>query len=394
MNRKETFPPWPSYTQEEAEAVSRVLMSNKVNYWTGNEGREFEKEFAAYCGCRHAVALSNGTVALEIALEALGIGAGDEVVIPCYTFIATASAVVMQGAVPVAADVDRDSLTITSETIADKLTPRTKAIIPVHLMGHPCDMEPIMALSEKHGLKVVEDCAQAHGARYKGVSVGTIGHVGAWSFCQDKIMTTGGEGGMVTTNDKDIWSRMWSYKDHGKSWGAVCKKDHKPGFRWLHESFGTNARMTEIQAVLGRIQLRRMPEWLERRRKNATILIEGLRALPGIEIHEPTNDVEHAYYKFYAFIDDALAEIENARDILIERINAYGVPCFSGVCPEIYREKAFDRIGFTGDRRLPVARDCGERSLMFLVHPALGESEMLQTITAVKHGLSGLLDRL
>ena len=198
------FSPWPSFTVEEADAARAVLLSNKVNYWTGTECRNFETEFAAWCGTAHAVALANGTLALDVALKALGIGPGDEVVVTPRTFMASISCVVTAGATPVFADVDPDSGNLTAATIAAVLTPRTRAVIVVHLAGWPCDMDPIMALADQHGLKVIEDCAQAHGARYKGRSVGCMGHVGAWSFCQDKIMTTGGEGGMVTTNDAEI----------------------------------------------------------------------------------------------------------------------------------------------------------------------------------------------
>jgi len=236
------FSPWPSFSVEEADAARDVILSNRVNYWTGNEGREFEKEFAAWVGSEHAVALANGTVALDLALKALGIGPGDEVVVTPRTFLASVSSVVNAGAVPIFADIVCNSQNITAETISAVLTARTKAVICVHLAGWPCDMDPIMELAAQRGLKVIEDCAQAHGAQYKGRSVGSIGHVGAWSFCQDKIMTTGGEGGMVTTNDRDLWSRMWSYKDHGKSWEAVYERQHAPGFRWVHESFGTNWR--------------------------------------------------------------------------------------------------------------------------------------------------------
>ena len=237
------FSPWPSFTEEEANAARDVLLSNKVNYWTGQEGREFEKAFAAWADADFAIALSNGTQALDLALKGLGVGEGDEVVVTARTFLASASSIVTAGAVPVFADIDPDSQNVTAQTIQAVLTERTRAIICVHLAGWPCDMDPIMALAEAHGLWVIEDCAQAHGARYKGRSVGSIGHAGAWSFCQDKIMTTGGEGGMVTTNDRGLWSRMWSYKDHGKSWEAVYERAHPPGFRWLHESFGTNWRM-------------------------------------------------------------------------------------------------------------------------------------------------------
>ena len=263
------FSPWPSFTAQEADAVRNVLLSNKVNYWTGTECREFEKEFAAWAGTHHAVALGNGTLALDVALKALGIGPGDEVVVTPRTFIASISCVVNAGATPVFADVEADSGNLSAVTIAKVLTPKTKAIICVHLAGWPCDMDAIMALAETHGLKVIEDCAQAHGAQYKGRSVGSIGHVGAWSFCQDKIMTTGGEGGMVTTNDEVLWRAMWSFKDHGKSYAAVYEREHAPGFRWLHESFGTNWRMLEMQAVIGRIQLQRMAGWTATRTRYA-----------------------------------------------------------------------------------------------------------------------------
>ena len=255
------FPPWPSFTTEEADAVRDVLLSNKVNYWTGTECRSFEAEFSAWAGVQHAVALANGTLALDVALKALGVGPGDEVVVTPRTFMASVSCVVNAGATPVFADVDADSGNLSAATIAKVLTPRTKAVIVVHLAGWPCDMDPIMALAAQHGFKVIEDCAQAHGARYKGRSVGSIGHVGAWSFCQDKIMTTAGEGGMVTTNDEALWRAMWAYKDHGKSYAAVYERDHPPGFRWVIDSFGTNWRMLEVQAAVGRIQLRRMAQW-------------------------------------------------------------------------------------------------------------------------------------
>lgn len=271
---------WPAYTQEEVDAVAAVLASNRVNYWTGDETRAFEREFAEWAGSPCAIALTNGTVALDLALEALGIGPGDEVVVTPRTFIASISTVVNAGATPVFADVGADSGNITPETISAVLTPRTRAIIPVHLGGWPCDMPAIMALAARADIKVVEDCAQAHGARIDGQSVGSFGHVGAWSFCQDKIMTTGGEGGMVTTADEALWSRMWSYKDHGKDWEAVYNTAHPPGFRWLHNSFGTNWRMLEMQAVIGRIQLRRMAEWTRRRTEIAGRIAEVLRRYP------------------------------------------------------------------------------------------------------------------
>ena len=373
------FPPWPSFTTEEADAARDVILSNRVNYWTGQECREFEREFAAWAGTRHAIALANGTVALDLALRGLGIGAGDEVVVTSRTFLASASCIVNAGAIPVFADVDPDTQNITADTIRAVLTPRTRAVICVHLAGWPCDMDPIMELARERNLFVIEDCAQAHGARYKGRPVGSIGHVGAWSFCQDKIMTTGGEGGMVTTDDPALWKRMWAYKDHGKSWDAVYERQHPPGYRWLHESFGTNWRMIEVQAAIGRIQLRRMADWQATRLRHARRIWECARALPGLRVPSVPDSIEHAAYKCYVFLNlDALAP-GWTRERIMQAIADQGVPVYSGSCSEIYLEKAFDGAGFRPAQRLPVARALGETSLMFLVHPTLRDEHIDRT---------------
>lgn len=374
-----SFSPWPSFTDEEAEAARKVILSNKVNYWTGQECREFEKEFAIWAGTEYAIALSNGTVALDLALKALGIGPGDEVVVTSRTFLASASSIVTAGAIPVFADVDRDSQNITVDTIRAVLTPRTRAVICVHLAGWPCDMDPIMALGEEHGLKVIEDCAQAHGARYKGKPVGSIGHVSAWSFCQDKIMTTAGEGGMVTTNDRELWSKMWSFKDHGKSWEAVYERQHAPGFRWLHESFGTNWRMMEVQGAIGRIQLQRMSDWQARRLANAERIWSTAQQLPGLRVAQVPDAITHAAYKCYVFVEPAQLKEGWSRDRILSEIVAHGVPCFSGSCSEVYLEKAFDNTSWRPDEPLPTARELGETSLMFLVHPTLTALEIDKT---------------
>jgi dTDP-4-amino-4,6-dideoxygalactose transaminase len=391
------LPPWPSFTEDEAEAVQKVLLSNKVNYWTGTEGREFEKEFAEYCGVKHAIALANGTLALELALYALDIGPGDEVITTSRTFIASASCIVMRGATPIIADVDPVSQNITADTIRPLITPRTKAIIAVHLAGWPCDMDAIMALAEEHGLKVIEDCAQAHGARYKGRPVGSMGDVGAFSFCQDKIMTTGGEGGMLTTNDTEVWKKAWAYKDHGKSYDAVYNREHPPGFRWLHESFGSNWRLTEMQSAIGRIQLRRLDDWVAVRRRHAAMLNDAFAKIPVLRVTPTPQDIFHSYYKYYVFIrpdaftDNSTSNIENSashlRDQLMSAINTAGIPCFSGSCSEIYREKAFADAGLGPASPLPVARELGDTSLMFLVHPTLRESDIEKTTEVVQRVL-------
>jgi dTDP-4-amino-4,6-dideoxygalactose transaminase len=378
------FSPWPSFTQEEADAVQNVLLSNKVNYWTGQEGREFEKEFASFSDSKYAVALGNGTLALDIALKAMKIGVGDEVITTPRTFLASASSIVTAGAKPVFADVDLNSQNITAESIQEVLTDKTKAVIVVHLAGMPAEMDAIMALSEKHGFYVIEDCAQAHGAKYKGRSVGSIGHAGAWSFCQDKIMSTGGEGGMVTTNDETLWKTMWSYKDHGKSWDAIYNREHPPGFRWLHESFGTNWRMTEMQAAIGRIQLTRMKFWTESRQGSAKQLDAIASDFELIRLVDVPEYSEHAEYKHYMFINpEILAEGWN-RDRIVNEIVAAGVPCFQGSCSEVYLEKAFDNTPWRPEKRLPNAVELGATSLMFLVHPTLTQAEIAKTTQVMK----------
>jgi dTDP-4-amino-4,6-dideoxygalactose transaminase len=371
------FSPWPSFTLEEAQAVQGVLLSNKVNYWTGKEGVEFEREFTEFSEAKHAIALANGTNALDLALKGLGIGEKDneEVIVTSRTYVASASCIANVGAVPVFADIDRDSQNITAATVAEKITPRTRAIIAVHLAGWPCEMQELMALAEQHGLYVIEDCAQAHGARYRGMSVGSIGHVGCWSFCQDKIMTTGGEGGMVTTNDTALWKKMWAYKDHGKSWDAVHVHEHPPGFRWLHESFGTNWRMTEMQAAIGRIQLKRMPEWNVIRQANAQRIWRAAEECTGLRVPVFSSSVasniasqgsEHGAYKCYVFIEPQRLKLGWDRDRILNEINNRGVPCFSGSCSEVYLEKAFASDGCKPHVRLPVAQELGQTSLMFL----------------------------
>ena len=377
------FSPWPSFTAQEADAVRTVLLSNKVNYWTGTECREFEKEFAAWAGTHHAVALGNGTLALDVALKALGIGPGDEVVVTPRTFIASISCVVNAGATPVFADVEADSGNLSAVTIAKVLTPKTKAVICVHLAGWPCDMDAIMALAETHGLKVIEDCAQAHGAQYKGRSVGSIGHVGAWSFCQDKIMTTGGEGGMVTTNDEVLWRAMWSFKDHGKSYAAVYEREHAPGFRWLHESFGTNWRMLEMQAAVGRIQLQRMAGWTATRTRHAGQIWAACGGCPALHVPAVPANVLHAHYKCYVYVrPEKLAQGWN-RDRIVAEINALEVPCYQGSCSEVYLEKAFDGTGWRPAAPLPAAHALGATSMMFLVHPTLTQAEVDKTCAVI-----------
>lgn len=367
---------WPYFEDDEVLSAAAVLRSGKINQWTGKEVQTFQEEFADACGVKHAIALSNGTVALELALRAFKIGSGDEVIVTPRTFIASASCAVLQGATPVFADVNRESQNITAETIRQAITSKTKAIIAVHLAGWPCEMDAIGALAAENGLIVIEDCAQAHGAKHMNRPVGAIGHAAAFSFCQDKIMTTGGEGGMLLTNDDDIWAAAWAFKDHGKNYETVYNKKHPPGFRWLHDNFGTNWRMTEMQAAIGRVQLRKLPEWVEKRRRNALILTERFSRLPALRVTQPGPRIYHSYYKYYAFTRPERLKPGWDRDRIMNEVVRNGIPCFSGSCSEIYLEKAFKGSGLQPPERLPVASELGRTSLMFLVHPTLTAADI------------------
>lgn len=375
--------PWPFFDEELIEASTRVLRSNKVNYWTGEEGKRFEAEYADAIGVNSAIAVANGTLALELALYGFGIGAGDEVIVPSRTFIASASCAVMRGATPIVADVDRESQTLTVDTIRAVLSPRTKAIVAVHLAGWPCDLDPIMELANSRGITVIEDCAQSHHATYKGRQVGSIGHAAAFSFCQDKIMTTGGEGGLMTTNDREVWERCWSLKDHGKCQDAL-KAPHQPHlFRWLHRSFGTNWRLTEMQSAMGRVLLQRLPSWVERRRENAARLTAAISSNPSLRIPQPPKSVSHSYYKYYAFVKPEMLQSGWSRDRIVQNLQAEGIPCGPGSCSEIYLEKAFDEPDLRPVKQWPVAKELGETSLMFMVHPTLTDAEIDTTARAI-----------
>jgi dTDP-4-amino-4,6-dideoxygalactose transaminase len=379
------FSPWPCFTEEEIQAVSQVLRSNQVNYWNGEEGRQFEKEFAEWTGSKYAVTASNGTVALELALVALDLQPGDEVIVTPRTFFASVSTIIAAGGVPVFADVDPNSQNITSESIEKVLTPRAKAIVCVHLAGWPCEMDEIMALAEKNNLYVIEDCAQAHGSYYKGRSVGSIGHIGAWSFCQDKIMTTAGEGGMVTTSDEHFWKKMWAYKDHGKSYDKVHSNGNRSNeFSWLHESFGINGRLTEMQCAVGRIQIKRMPEWSRIRRANSDYINQICSKIPSLHVPKVPEHIEHARYKNYVLVRPDRLKESWSRNRIVSEINRLGVPCYTGCCAEVYLEKAFNGTSWRPDVRLPVAKELGETSLMFLVHPTLSELEIEKTCAVIK----------
>lgn len=368
---------WPEFDDEQIEAVAAVLRSGKVNAWTGPDVTAFEHEFAAHVGTGHAIAMANGTVTLDAALHALELQPGDEVIVTPRSFVASASCVVLAGGVPVFADVDPDSQNITPETIAPHIGPRTRGIIPVHLAGWPCDMTGIMELAQRYDLWVIEDCAQAHGAAIDGRPVGGFGTLGSYSFCQDKIMTTGGEGGMIVLDDTALHDRIWSLKDHGKDRALVFQPDPPPGFRWLHSAGpGTNLRMTGLSAALGRVQLGRLPEWQATRERNAGRLAAALSESPLLRIPMPPEGLTHAWYRLYAFIRPDMLAPGWDRDRVLAEAAARGQPVLTGSCSEIYREGIFAAPGLHPPEPLPVTRELGDTSLCLLVDPTWSADEL------------------
>ena len=368
--------PWPWHDDDEVAAVTKVLRSGQVNYWTGGEGRAFEAEYAKACHVKHGLAVANGTLALELALYGLDLGPGDDVLVPARTFVATASAVVQRGARPIVCDVDPISGNLTAEACALALTPRTKAIIVVHLAGWPADMEMIMAFASQYGLHVIEDCAQAHGAADHGRPVGGIGHIGCFSFCQDKIITTGGEGGMVVTNDSNLYRKMWSYRDHGKDFTRAQTPDPTPGFKWLVDSFGTNWRLTEAQSAIGRIQLRKLDGWVAKRRANAATIAAAVTGISGVSVGAPAQGCAHAYYRQTLFVRPEALKTDWSRDRICTELDARGIPARVGACPDISLEQAFVKKGLTAQPAHPHAQDTAGRSIVLPVHPTLTDEDI------------------
>lgn len=375
-----SWPQWPQISDEQKAAVLGVLDSGRINYWTGTECRAFEQDFADYHGVPYALSCANGTVALELALRAFGIGAGDEVIVPSRTFIATAGAVVGVGATPLICDIDPDTNCMRALDVARLLTPRTRAIIPVHLGGYPAEIDAIMSLAKQLDIVVIEDCAQAHGARLKSKLVGTLGDAGCFSFCQDKIIPLG-EGGMITFYDEDAYKRAWSYRDHGRSFDKA--KDAgvgaaSPEFKWLNDSFGTNMRLGEIEGAMGRVALTNLEDFVAARNYNAKRIIEGLKGyahcLKFLSLNDEDEAAEsrHAYYRLYGRIHEPALKEGWSRNRIITEINARGIPAQYGACALIGREEAF-----AGRDAAPYpligARIAHAESIAFYVHPGIEE---------------------
>lgn len=383
-----SFKNWPYFEQDAIDSVCDVLRSGKINRWTGSLNTQFESKICESVNCKYAIAVANGSLALELAFRAIGIKANDEVIVPCRTFVASASAAAVLGAKISVVDIDINTQNILPEAAENAVNENTKAIVAVHLAGMPCDMDKICAIAKKHNLYVIEDCAQAHGAIYKGKPVGSMGDIAAFSYCQDKIITTGGEGGAVTTNNENLWRKMWEYKDHGKSYGEVFSPAQKKGFRWLAESFGTNFRMTEMQAALGIYGYKNLENWVKIRNQNASIYNSVLSKFDCIRLENIPENTRHAKYKHYCFVEPSRLKNGWSRDRIIDEISKSGIPCHSGACPNISAEKCFVKKGWNkGESELKNAYKLGQTSLMFLVHPTIKQCDLYQATKVIENVL-------
>jgi len=374
------LPPWPIFEADEIAAVDAVLRSGRVNYWTGDQCKLFERAWSDYHGGMHSLAMANGSLTLDTALRVLNIGAGDEVIVSPRSYVASAMCAVLAGAKPMFADVEANSGNMTVASMEAVRTSRTKACIPVHIAGWPCDMPAISAWAAQHGIHIIEDCAQAHGAHIDGRSVGTWGVFSSWSFCQDKIMTTGGEGGMLCTPDLRLWKKAWQYSQHGKDYDLSHAKVAEPGFRWLIAHEGTNLRMTEMQAAIGLCQLRKLDDWVDRRARNSAIMQAALRGLHGVRV--PSTPAGHAHYRCMAY-----AHAAADRPKLLAALVGAGLQANIGSCSEIYREPIFAQHGLAPTNALTVAHALGETSIALMVHHTIDEVTMHRHAGEVRSAL-------
>jgi dTDP-4-amino-4,6-dideoxygalactose transaminase len=372
---------WPQMSSKMITSVSNVLESGKLNQWNNPAVKDFETKFAKHIDCNYAVAVFNGTVALELCVKTLGLKEGDEVIVTSRTFLASASCIAWYGIKPIFVDVDVNSQNITLETIKTAITPKTKAVILVHLAGWPCEVEEICEYCKSINIYTIEDCAQAHGAKYNGRHVGTWGDINAWSFCQDKIITTGGEGGMVTTNSSDLFKLAWSLKDHGKGYDMVFNTEHPPGFRWLHENIGTNWRMLPMQAVIGMHALDELEGWTSHRTLIANIYNEVFNDIDGARVTLPPAHITHAYYKYYFFINPLKFKI--SRDEIIVLIEKACVFAQAGSCGEVYKENALTQ--FAPEIELRVAKQLFETAILLLCDPTISEDVAIENAHKIKN---------
>ena len=336
MNKKLFQSLWPSFTSKEINQVSLILKSGKVNYWTGKYCKIFEKNFSNYHKIKYSVTVNSGTSALECAIKSLNLKQGSEIITTPRSYYTSASSIINCGMKPKFSDISIDSQNLDPIKLEKSINKKTKAIICVHLSGYPCDMNRILKIAKENKIYVIEDCSQAHGASILNKKVGSFGDISAWSFCQDKIISTGGEGGMVATNKLTLYKKVLSIKDNGRNYEKIKRISYSGSFNYIHDFIGSNYRMTEIQAIIGISQLKRLDQMILRRNSNAKVFNNYFHDLDNIFLLLQNSKNTNAYYRYYLFVKKS-----KNQKILINKIRSKGIECIAGSCPEIYLEKYF-----------------------------------------------------
>ena len=367
---------WPKYDEKILKGINKIILSGKVNYLSGEWGQKFESAFSKYHNLKYSIAVSNGTIGLEIALSSLCLSEGDEVIVTPRSYYTSASCIIRNKLKPVFVDVDLNSQNICKKDLLTKISKNTKCIICVHLAGYPCDMKEIIKISKKNKIKIIEDCSQAHGAKIDSNKVGSFGDVSVWSFCNDKIMSTLGEGGMISTNNKKIYEIAWSLKDTGKNFKKFYKKNKNIGFQWLHDSIGTNARLTEIQSFSGLFQLKYLDTMLQQRKQNANYIINRLKKFTFLKFPILPKNYHHSYYRLNFLINNNSNIKKISRNIVLKDLKDK-IFIREGSCPEIYNEKYFKN---KYDFFCPNAHYIGKNSLSLQVDNSIKKENLVKTV--------------
>ena len=377
---------WPNFSQDLITKLGGVISSGKINYTTGPYGERFEKKFSKFIGNKYAIAVCNGTAALEVAIKSLKLPKKSEIIVPARSFFASASCIVNTGHIPVFVDVDLLTQNISLSDIKKKISKRTKVIICVHLAGLPCEMYAIKNFARKNNLKIIEDCSQAHGASINNKEVGSFSDVSTWSFCNDKIISTLGEGGIISTNNKKIYKFCKKYINHGTT---LKKIQNQEKFIYNKDLFGTNLRLTEIQSFAGLEQLKCLKQTQKKRQKIAKDYLKLISKYKKYFFsYYPPKQIRSAWYRFYFFIKPNVRNHKKIRLDIIRDLIIRNLRCFSGSCPEIYLEKSFKKLKNFKIKRLKNCKILGETSLALDVNHTLNfwqhKKDLLQIKTVIE----------
>ena len=373
---------WPNFSKDLVSKVGKILSSGKINYTNGQYGKKFEKEFSKFVGNKYSIAICNGTAALEVAIKSLKLPKNSEIIVTARSFFASAACIVNTGHIPIFADIDLLTQNISLHDIKKKISKKTKAIICVHLAGIPCNMHDIKKLGNKNKIKIIEDCAQAHGASLDNKQVGSFGDVSTWSFCNDKIISTLGEGGMISTNNKKIYDFCKTYINHGS---VLQNKKNSEKFIYNKDYFGTNLRITEIQSIAGLEQLKNLKKVQIKREKMSKSYFHIISKYQNyIYSYFPSRNIKCAWYRFYFFLKTDVKDYQKIRFKIIKNLKRNNLKCFTGSCPEIYLEKSFKKLKNFKVTRLINSKILGQTSIALDINHTLTYTKHKKNVIELK----------